>query len=265
MKRRIKLLLKSFICVTMAFIFVFANIGMVYGAGLSYGNSFSLRGTSTIAIDGNFSDWDSLPCSYEYNWDNSQNCWQWGVWIDGVCYKTEVGTYSTDVRHKMQLYCDGEYVYLHVVFSRDYPRINGSDYQFSVDGQMAAFSLNTIGGGDISSMTSYAPGVYPAEVRHRNTGLSFLGANGTNAFVKVNKGNINNEFEMRIPLEELHRQNNNINIETASVIEFFTPNLMYRKITAVGTSTAPMKFGGLCFGIVAIGFMWSKRKKNGTV
>ena len=47
-----------------------------------------------IYLIGDFSDWNSLPESYEYNWDNSQNCWSYGVWVDGVCYKTEEGSYK---------------------------------------------------------------------------------------------------------------------------------------------------------------------------
>lgn len=239
-------------------------------AGAGYTNAFTLKNSTngSITIDGNFSDWDSLPCSYEYNWDNSQNCWQWGVWVRGVCYKTEPGTYSTDVRHKMQMYCDGENVYLHIVYSRDYgiddgACINGSDFQFSVDGKRADFQLAQIGGGTFEEMAYFEPGLYPIEVRHRETGLSFLNANGADGYLYLTDDKINCEVEIRIPLSEMKRQNPSINVETITTIEFFTPNLMYRKISAVGTSSGPLVLSALCGGVVLCGWLGNKRKKDG--
>lgn len=218
---------------------------------MSYTNEFDLI-SKDISIDGDFSDWDGLPYSYEYNWDNSQNCWQWGVWVDGVCYKTPVNEYDTNVRHKMQLYCDGEYVYLHIVFSRDYwAKFNGEDYQFFINGDMAAFQVEWVGGGTITNnLGDTSPGIYEVEVRHRNSSMSYDVANGSSAYLKVNEGNVNDELELRIPLSEMKRQNNSINLEAISTIEFYTPNLMYRRITAAGTSTGPVVLGFVCFAIV---------------
>lgn len=244
---------------------MFLGTGTVARAeGLEYTNAFSLGDGSAVTIDGNFSDWDSLPCSYEYNWDNSENCWQWGVWVDGVCYLTERGTYSTDVRHKMQLYCDGEYVYLHIVYSRDYQTgLNGDDFQFFVDGQMAAFQVTSESGSAIDTMMQNEPGIYPLDIRHRDTGLSFLYAEGTDGYLRLTEDKINNEIEIRIPLAELQRQNPAINMETITSIEFFTPNLMYRRITAVGTSSGPLVLSALCSGIVLCSWFGHKRKKDG--
>lgn len=244
---------------------------MLLGTGMTaqaagYTNAFTLKnsGSGSITIDGNYSDWDSLPCSYEYNWDNSENCWNWGVWVDGVCYKTEPGTYSTDVRHKMQLYCDGENVYLHIVYSRDYQtRINGNDFQFSVDGKRADFQLTQIGGGSFEEMANFEPGLYPIEVRHRETGLSFLNANGADGYLYLTDDKINCEVEIRIPLSEMKRQNPSINVETITAIEFFTPNLMYRSITSVGTSSGPLVLSALCGSVVLCGWIGNKRKKDG--
>ncbi len=233
-------------------------------AELEYTNGFSLSDGSAVTIDGDFSDWNALPCSYEYNWDNSDNCWQWGVWVDGVCYKTEPGTYSTDVRHKMQMYCDGENVYLHIVYSRDYgARLNGSDFQFFVNGQMAAFQVVAPGGGSFEAMSENDPGAYPLEIRHRDTGLSFLNAEGTDGYLRVTENRINNEIEIRIPLAELQRQNPQIDAETITSIEFFTPNLMYRRISAVGTSSGPVLLSALCGSVVLCGWLGFKRKKDG--
>ena len=244
---------------------LFMGAGTVAHAGnLAYTNAFSLKDEAAVAIDGDFSDWDSLPCSYEFNWDNSANCWEHGVWVDGVCYKTEPGTYSTDVRHKMQLYCDGEYVYLHIVYAREYgDRLNGNDFRFYVNEQEAAFQVVAPGGGFFESMKDNDPGVYALEIRHRDTGLSFLNAGGTNGYLHLTEDKINNEIEIRIPLAELQRQNANIDVETITSIQFFTPNLMYRRITAVGTSSGPILLSALCGGVVLCGFLGYKRKKHG--
>lgn len=244
---------------------IFLGAGTVaHATELEYTNGFSLGEGSAVSIDGDFSDWDSLPCSYEYNWDNSDNCWQWGVWVDGVCYKTEPGTYSTDVRHKMQMYCDGAYVYLHIVYSRDYgARLNGSDFQFFVNGQMAAFQVVAPEGGSFEGLADNDPGVYPLEIRHRDTGLSFLNADGTDGYLHVTEDKINNEIEIRIPLAELQRQNPQIDAETITSIEFYTPNLMYRRISAVGTSSGPVLLSALCGGVVLCGWLGYKRKKDG--
>lgn len=237
---------------------------VVRAAGMEYTNVFTLGDGSPITIDGDFSDWDSQPCSYEYNWDNSENCWNWGVWIDGVCYKTEPGTYSTDVRHKMQMYCDGEYVYLHIVYSRDYQvGLNGDDFQFFVNGQMAAFQVTSESGSSIDTMMENEPGIYPLDIRHRDTGLSFLYAEGTDGYLRLTEDKINNEIEIKIPLAEIQRQNPEINVETITSIEFFTPNLMYRRITAVGTSSGPLVLSALCGGIVLCGWFGYKRKNDG--
>lgn len=247
---------------------ILGNISAVFAKDTGYTNSFTLKkdNGSVISIDGDFSDWDGLPCSYEYNWDNSQNCWQWGVWVDDVCYKTEPGTYSTDVRHKMQMYCDGKNIYLHIVYSRDYGiKLNGSDFQFYVNGQMAAYQLLSEGGGSFEAMAQRAPGVYPLEIRHRDTGLSFLYAEGADGYLYVTKDKINNEIEIRIPLPELKRQNSYINTDTITTIEFFTPNLMYRRISAVGTSTGPVLLLFMCGGIALWGWSYHKRKNDGNL
>lgn len=242
------------------------NALTVKAAEMDYTNSFTLGTEEAITIDGSFGDWSDMPCSYEYSWDNSENCWNWGVWLDGECYKTEPGTYSTDVRHMMQMYCDGEYVYLHIIYARNYDvKLNGSDFQFFVNGQMAAYQLLMEGGEGFETALDREAGVYTLEIRHRDTGLSFLNAEGTNGYIKVTEDKINNEIEIRIPLSELQRQNENINVETISAIEFYCPNLMYRRITAVGTSSGPVLLTLMCSGVVLSGWIGQKRKKDGNL
>ena len=259
--------LKIVTLLSLSLVFLWGNTLVAYATDSSYTNSFSLSEGSSIVIDGDFSDWNGLPCSYEYNWDNSQNCWYWGVWISqDEVYRTEPGTYSTDVRHQMQMYCDGEYIYLHIIYGRNYEKkINGNDFQLFVGGEMAAFQVVTLEGDDIETLADDEAGVYPVEVRHRDTQLSFTNAQGTNGYLYRTEDNFNNELEIRIPLEELQRQNPDINIETLSTIEFFTPNLMYRRISAVGTSSAPILLATMCSGIVLCGFMLRKRKMHGNV
>lgn len=260
--------LKIATLLSLSLVFLWGNVLLVSASdtGMSYDNSFSLKDGQSISIDGDFSDWDGIPCSYEYNWDNSENCWVNGVWINGDAYYTEPGTYSTDVRHMMQMYCDGEYIYLHIIYSRDYySGLNGDDFRLYIDDEMAAYQVVCNDGSDIATMLNVAPGAYPVGVRHRDSKLSFLNAEGTNGYLLIKEDNINNELEIRVPLEELQRQNPNINLETISTIEFFTPNLMYRRISAVGTSSAPILLATMCSGIVLCGFMLRKRKMHGNV
>lgn len=220
----------------------------------------------TPSIDGSLSGWDDIPVSYEYNWDNSQNCWQWGVWVDGVCYKTEPGTYGTDVRHAMQLYADEEYVYLHITFARDFSRgndqiANGNDYQFWVDGEMAAYQVETPDGKSLS-YNSMDPGIYEVDVRHRDSSYSYVLTDGAEAYYTVNDGNLNNELELKIPLEQFTVQNGSIDLDNYSKIEFFTPNLMYRKIGCAGSPTGSVPFAAAAFTLVPTSFIWLKKKKK---
>lgn len=246
---------------------MFLGTGTVARAeGLEYTNAFSLENNSAVTIDGNFSDWDSLPCSYEYNYDNSDNSWYWGMWTeDGECYMSEPGTFNTDVRHKMQLYCDGEYVYLHIVYATAYKKdgLNGNDFKFYVNGAEVAFQVMSEDGVILKDMNGRDPGLYPLDIRHENTGLSFLNAEDTNGYLRLTEDKINNEIEIRIPLAEMQRQNPAINMDTISTIEFFTHNLMYRRITAVGTSSGPLVLSALCGSIVLCGWFGHKRKNDG--
>ena len=192
-------------------------------------NSFSFVDKNDIVIDGVYDDWEDYPESYEYNWDNSQNCWNLGVWYDGKCYKTAEGTYDTNVRHKMQMVSNGTTVFVHIIFSRDYgAKFNGEDYQFYIDGKMAAFQVEYKNGGTITNNTQNLP------------------------VLTKYKEDVNMELEFSIPLSEMKKQNPTINLNTVSIIEFFTPNLMYRKISCVGTPTGTVLLGCIVFAIVGL-------------
>ena len=215
-------------------------------------------------IDGEFDDWEDIPVSYEYNWDNSQNCWNWGVWVDGECYKTEEGTYDTDVRHGMQMYTDGDNVYLNITFAREFSngqQANGNDYQFWIDGQMAAYQVEWADGSQLS-YSNVEPGVYEVDVRHRDSSISYAIADGAQAYYKVNEGNLNNQLELKIPMEEFVRQNGNIDLDNYSMVQFFTPNLMYNKISAAGSPTGSIPFAAAAFTLVPTSFVLLKKKKK---
>jgi len=225
-------------------------------------NTFNLA-NNNINVNGNFDDWNSVPSSYEYNWDNSDNCWNQGVWVDGVCYKTEQGKYSTDVRHKVQMHTDGENVYLHIVFSRDYEAgFNGEDYQLSVDGNTASFQIEFLEGGTVTNnLDNLEPGVHEVAVKHANSSLSSTSVEGAKAYLKTNDNNVNNEIEIAIPIKSLEQQNSSINSDNISVVSFYNPNLMYRDVAVAGTSSGPYILMIICTGIVVITtYLFLKRK-----
>ena len=220
--------------------------------------------SSAPAVDGSFSGWDDIPVSYEYNWDNSQNCWNYGVWIDGEKYTSEEGSYNTDVRHAMQMYSDGENVYLNITFAREFSTgqvANGNDYQFWIDGQMAAYQVEWSDGSSLSNSNA-APGTYQVDVRHRDSALSYGLTDGAVAYYHVNEGNINNQLELKIPLSEFQKQNGNINLDNYSMIQFYTPNLMYNYISAAGSPTGAIPFAAAVFLLVPAGYVWLKKKEN---
>ncbi len=219
-------------------------------------------------IDGSFNGWDGIPKSYEYNWDNSQNCWQWGNWVtdpvtgEQVCYKTEEGTYDSNVRHEMQLYTDGENVYLKITYATIYDSYaNGNDFQFEVDGKKASYQVEWADGSQLAGSNA-APGVYPVEVRHRDSSVSYGLADGAVAYYRVNENNVNNQLELKIPLTEFQRQNGDINLDNFSMIQFYTPNLMYNKISAAGSPTGSVPFAAAAFLLVPVSYVWLKKKNR---
>ena len=206
-------------------------------------------------------NWESLPVTYEYNWDNSQNCWEHGVWINGVCYKTPKGTYNTNVRHLIQLYTDGTYVYTHIVFSRDYEAAaNGNWFKYYVDGNMAAFQVETYNGTQLAN-NNLSPGTYEVVVHHAAGSGSYNVADGASAYYTVFDSQVNAHLEMRIPLSELAEQNANIDAESFGSIEFFTPNLMKDRVTASGASTFPFASAAAAL-ILVPGTAWVLNKKR---
>lgn len=212
--------------------------------------------SSAPPVDGSFSGWDDVPSSYEFNWNKPD------AWVDGEHY-TDPNT--TDVRHEMKLYSDGENVYLRIVYARelkDGQIANGDDFQFWIDNQqMAAYQVQWTNG-DQLSYNSGEPGVYMVEVRHRDSGISYALVDGAVAYYRINENNLNNELELKIPMSEFVKQNPNINLDNYSMIGFFTPNLMQDKIYTAGASTGAEPFAAAAFLLVPTSCILIKKKNE---
>ena len=226
----------------------------------------NVHNDSAPTVDGNFNGWEEIPVSYEYNWDNSSNCWENGCWTTDpetgkdVCYKTETGTYDSNVRHEMQLYCDDKDVYLKIKYASIYgSHANGDDFNFYVDGVEAKFELTWPDGSPITG-TDAACGTYLIDVRNGNSGSSYSIVDGACAYYHVTENGLNNELELRIPLEALQAQNGNINLDNYSMIQFFTQNLMYRKISAAGSPTGSVPFAAAAFLGIPASYVWLKKR-----
>lgn len=212
--------------------------------------------SSAPPVDGSFTGWDDVPASYEFNWNKPD------AWVDGTHY-TE--TNSTDVRHEMKIYSDGENVYLRIVYAREFKDgqvANGNDFQFWIDDQqMAAYQVQWPDGSQLS-YNSGEPGVYAVEVRHRDSSWSYVLTDGAVAYYRINENNLNNELELKIPLSEFVKQNGNIDLDNYSMISFFTPNLMQDKISTAGASTGAEPFAAAAFLLVPTSCILIKRKNE---
>lgn len=222
------------------------NVRMMKGTAFGIGS-----GNTPIAIDGNFGDWSDKPYSWEYGYDNSAECWNWGVYVDGVCYIYPEGTFDEKVRHKMSLYCDGENIYFYVMMAQTYGAgFSGEDYTFIVDGQKISFQLFFPDG--TGSVGNKAPGNYNMTVKHRNGAVSYTIADGAQAVLNVHDTKYNNELELKIPLETLKMQNPNIDLDNIGTIQTWTSHLMYRPISASGADTMPYVWAGLALLLVPV-------------
>ena len=198
-----------------------------------------------ISIDGDFSDWSDKPYSWEYGYDNSNEVWNGWFYVNGKAEQCEKGTYNNNVRHKIGLYCDGENVYVYVQLATAYGSgFDGIDYEFTIDGQKAAFQLFT-SGADMST-----PGVYNVDVKNRNGSAGYTLADGADSKLLVHENGKNNELEVKIPLSTLQMQNPNIDIENVGNIEFWASHLMYRPVSAAGADTSPYAGAALAFMLI---------------
>lgn len=202
--------------------------------------------TSMVGID-----WGSVPGSYEFVYDNSDSCWNWGVWKDGVCYKSPPGEYNTDVRHFIQFYCDGRYVYLRIVFATVFSyEACGDNYLFYLDGEQTQYQLALEGEESITGKTeALGYGIHQLVVEHVDSSLSGEAATGAVAYL-IKSEEANTEVQMKIPLSEMWNQNTIIDLENLNTIEFRCYPLMYRNITASGADTLPWLGAVLAFAVI---------------
>ena len=236
-------------------------------------SNFGIVSGTPIVIDGDFSDWADKPYSYEYNWDNSyfqENYWDQELSknITKYWYDENGRAYNTDIRHKVQLYCDGVNVYLHIVFAKNYYAFNnGDDYDFEIDDQFTRFRIClTSQDGAMISMTGHKfdVGKHMVYVTHGDGGISGQLAIGAKAMYTVHtEDNLNSELELSIPLEELKRQNNGVNLESFSKISWWSPNLTYRKIVIECSPTIPIVCSILlASGIFGSFYFYDKKKRK---
>ena len=214
-----------------------------------------------ISIDGDFSDWSDKPYSWEYGYDNSNEVWNGWFYVDGKAEQCDKGTFNNNVRHKIGLYCDGENVYVYVQLATAYQSgFDGIDYEFTIDGQKAAFQLFTNGA------VNNGPGVYDVDVRNRNGSEGYTLAEGAVSKLLVHDNGKNNELEVKIPLSTLQLQNSNIDIENVGNIQFWASHLMYRPVSTAGADTSPYAGAALAFLLVPSSTLLLKkypRKKRG--
>jgi len=224
-----------------------------------------------IAIDtqdGATDDWNDKAGHYVYNWDNSANCWEHGVWINGECYKTPKGKYSTDVRHYVQAFKNEAGVALHIVFSRDYGAgANGDDFNFKFlqgDGNHATkFRIALENGNSLSyTVNSLAPGVHPLKVFHSESRYSGREAAGATATLYIPKEKVNREIEVFIPYTAFKTQNPAIDINKVSRVSFKTQNLMYDEIYIEGAPTGSIISMVAGLGLASVYFAKKKERLN---
>jgi len=228
-------------------------------------NSFGIAGyldnTATTATSRFGVDWESVPKSYEYSWDNSIMCWIFGVNINGTRYRTSWGTYDTNVRHMVQVYCDGKYVYTRIVLARaNGNTVNGTGFTYSLDDQSVTFEVRGPNGKALSNESKkLGAGTYQVIVRHSSGAVSGETVNGASGYLTINDTGINPELEIKIPLSEASYQNTNIDLDAFGTITFQNSNLMYRTTTSSGADTLPFLAAAVFLVLIPVSTYFLKK------
>lgn len=216
-----------------------------------------------IRVDGFSEDWADKPETYVYNWDNSDNCWIHGVWVDGICYKTPRGEYSTDVRHLVQAYKDETGIAVRIVFSRDYQaEVNSDDYNFIFGNKGTKFRLSDKSGNSITNVVkSMKPGIHRVVLRHADGSISGREVAGSAAVLKIPKDRVNCEFEFFIPYEAFKAQNGAITANDSASVVLWNANIMYDRIYIEGAPTGAFVSAMVGLGLAGAFFV----KKSGMI
>lgn len=199
--------------------------------------------TKDFIVDGDSGEWEFYPTIFTYNWDNSDNCWYYGVWIDGIKYLTPVGEYSNNVRHEIGFYTDEENVYILVIYSKDYVyKVNGDDFNIKFNNDNFKFRVVQQNGEGITNATlNWEPNLYSVKVITINNEI----VKNSEAILKVNPNNENNILEIKIPISSI----NGITKEEIGNMSLFNPNLMYESYAVGGASTNPYLLVIICSSI----------------
>lgn len=212
-----------------------------------------------IPYYGTFVDWTQVPYVWEFKYDNSDAAWGWGLWEDGYSFTTPEGEYDTDVRHKISLYSDGEYLYLDVIIATVYASGGrGSTLTFTVDGVETQFNLVLEDGNSLDTYNTV--GTTQVYLNHDLGELAGEFVEGSEAYYYIKESGYNDEFEVKIPLTALADQNKDVDLENINEITFTSASLTYQGVTITGISTFPYILGGIC--LCAVGYVVYKRKHN---
>lgn len=228
---RFMLLSLSLLFLTAAFVNMGAGIQTTYALDVDVGNG-------NIVIDGYFDDWEDKPHSYVINYVSSQPKNQKNY-------------------HYASLFCDGEYVYLHIKMLNGWKySFNGNEYYFQINDRYR-LNVNILDANGRSFPNGNAPlGIQTVYVKYKNDGSMYDNREvaGSQACLKISGLQEQDEFEMKLPMTAFQLKNPGLDLDAVSKIEMWCPNLIVRQLAliSVGTSTGPIVGILLCLGVVAL-------------
>ena len=92
--------------------------------------------------------------------------------------------------------------------------------------------------------------------------MSYTEAEGSVAYLQIDSAGKNNAVEMVIPLDTLKEQNPSIDLSRIDSLEFYSPNLMYRRVKCSGANTAPFVWAAAALICVPTGAMIYRKKSE---
>lgn len=197
-------------------------------------SAISTYSSGVVQIDGYFDEWESIPQTDFY--------------------------YNPDMRHKVALFRDDEYLYLYVHMTENggYTNFNGANYRVKADGYEVSF---------IITHNNYGqnPGVTNAVVRYQNGYDPVPGSTGRLFIASKGAPDV---CEMAIPLKAFAYDGiwkpTGIDTSSISSFTFQCPNLGNQTAAATGTDTLPAAGVGLCAAAAIGGVTVFRKKQRGT-